>query len=139
MNEKTKTGLEILEAALLLGILGDVLLRETLWGLNVLLFIGALVAAMVMLTLRRRSEFLTAPTIALHTALIFFAAMFVWRDSMELKVFDTFVVITILGLLILARAENKRQNGGRSSSFLRAFLVWNQRGIRTVFPFSNRY
>ncbi len=56
MNEKTKTGLEILEAALLLGILGDALLRVTPWGLNVFLWIGALVAAMIMLTLRRRSE-----------------------------------------------------------------------------------
>ena len=54
MNERTKTGLEILEAAVLLGILGDVLLRETPFGLNVLLFVGALGAALVMLTLRRR-------------------------------------------------------------------------------------
>ena len=68
MNEKTKTGLEILEAAALLGILGDVLLRETPFGLNVLLFVAALVAALVMLTLRRRSEFLSKQTIALHGA-----------------------------------------------------------------------
>ena len=84
MNEKTKTGLEILEAALLLGILGDVLLRETPWGLNVFLWVGALIAAMLMLALRRRSERLTGQTIALHAALIFFAAMFVWRDSVQL-------------------------------------------------------
>ncbi|MCY7376095.1 MAG: DUF4173 domain-containing protein [Pyrinomonadaceae bacterium] len=102
MNEKTKTGLEILEAAVLLGILGDVLLRETPWGLNVLLFVGALVAAMVMLTLRRRSKLLNAPTIALHAALVFFAAMFVWRDSMELRIFDTLAVLTMLALLTLS-------------------------------------
>ncbi len=101
MNEKTKTGLEILEAAILLGVLGDVLLRETPWGLNVLLFVGALVAALVMLTLRRRSENLNAPTIALHVALVFFAAMFVWRDSAELKFFDTLAILAILALLTL--------------------------------------
>ena len=37
MNERTKLGLEILEAAVLLGILGDVLLRASSWGLNILL------------------------------------------------------------------------------------------------------
>jgi hypothetical protein len=132
MNEKTKTGLEILEAALLLGILGDVLLRETPWGLNVLLFVGALVAAMVMLTLRRRSEFLTAPIIALHAALIFFAAMFVWRDSAELKVFDAFAVITILGLLTLPVLKIKVKTAGVIHYFYAAF--WS--GISAAFaPF----
>jgi len=38
MNTKTKTGLEILQIAIGLGILGDVLLRQKPWGLNVLLF-----------------------------------------------------------------------------------------------------
>jgi len=95
MNERTKTGLEILQAAVLLGILGDVLLRATPWGLNVFLFIGALAAAMLMLVLRRKREFWNKQTMLLHGALIFFAAMFVWRDSMELKVFDTFAILTI--------------------------------------------
>ena len=132
MNEKTKTGLEILEAAVLLGILGDVLLRETPWGLNVLLFVGALVAAMVMLILRRRSEFLNAPTIALHAALIFFAAMFVWRDSMELKIFDTFAVLTILGLLTLPVLKINVRTAGVIHYFYAAF--WS--GINAAFaPF----
>lgn len=56
MNDKTRTGLEILQSAVLLGILGDVLLRATPWGINVFLFIGALVAAMTMLFLRRKQE-----------------------------------------------------------------------------------
>lgn len=101
MNEKTKIGLEILEAAVLLGVLGDVLLRETPWGLNVMLFVGALVAAMIMLTLRRRREFFDKQTVCLHGALIFFAAMFVWRDSMELKIFNALAILTILTLLTL--------------------------------------
>ena len=101
MNEKTKTGLVILEAAVLMGILGDALLRITPWGLNVFLWIGALAAAMIMLTLRQRSEFLNAQTISLHAALIFFAAMFLWRDSTELKVLNTFSILTILAILTL--------------------------------------
>jgi hypothetical protein len=37
----------------------------------------------------------------LHGALIFIAAMFVWRDSAELKIFDALAVLTILAVLIL--------------------------------------
>lgn len=112
MNEKTKTGLEILEAALLLGILGDVLLRETPWGLNVFLWIGALVAAMLMLTLRRRSEHLNVQTVALHIALVFFAAMFVWRDSIELKLLNALAILTILSLLTLPALKIKSNVAG---------------------------
>ena len=112
MNEKTKTGLEILQAAVLLGVLGDVLLRQTPWGLNVLLFAGALVAAFVMLVLRRRQEFWNKQTIALNGALIFFAAMFVWRDSQELKIFDTLAILTILAILTLPVLKIKPQIAG---------------------------
>ena len=52
MNERTKSGLEILQVAAVLGMLGDVLLRGTPWGLNVLLFNLAFAAGMLML-LRR--------------------------------------------------------------------------------------
>jgi len=132
MNDKTKTGLEILEAALLLGVLGDALLRETPWGLNVFLWIGALVAAMLMLTLRRRSEFLNKHTIALHAALVFFAAMFVWRDSMELKLLNTLMVLTILSLLTLPALKIKTQIAGIFHYFYAA--IWS--GLSTAFaPF----
>ncbi len=112
MNERTKTGLEILQAAVLLGVLGDVLLRQMPWGLNVLLFIGALVAAMTMLILRRKREFWNGQTIALNVALVFFAAMFVWRDSMELKTFDTLAILTILAILTLPTLKIKTQIAG---------------------------
>ncbi|MEK7723524.1 MAG: hypothetical protein AAB336_04180, partial [Acidobacteriota bacterium] len=70
MSERTKLGLEILEAAVLLGILGDALLRATPWGLNVLLFILALVAGMIALIYRRKKEFWSFQTLSLHGALI---------------------------------------------------------------------
>ena len=44
MSNRTKLGLNILGAALLLGVLGDALLRETPWGLNVPLWTGAAAA-----------------------------------------------------------------------------------------------
>ncbi len=132
MNERTKTGLEILQAAVLLGVLGDVLLRTTPWGLNVLLFIGALTAAFVMLILRRKREFWNAPTIALNIALVFFAAMFVWRDSMELKTFDTLAILTILAILTLPALKIKTQIAGVFHYFIG--FVWS--GISAGFgPF----
>ena len=123
MNEKTKTGLEILEAALLVGILGDVLLRATPWGLNVFLWIGALVAAMIMLTLRRRNELLNKQTVALHGALVFFAAMFLWRDSIQLKIFNTLAILAILSLLMLPALKIKTQIAGIVHYFIAA--VWS--------------
>ncbi len=123
MNERTKTGLEILEAALLLGILGDVLLRETPWGLNVLLWVGALVAAMLMLRMRRQRGQLTAQTICLHFALIFFAAMFVWRDSIELKILNTLAILTILSLLTLPALKIKANICRNRALHFRRILV----------------
>lgn len=112
MNEKTKTGLEIVQAAVLLGVLGDVLLRATPWGLNVFLFVGAFAAAMVILVLRRKSEFLNRQTMLLQTALVFFAAMFVWRDSFELKIYDTLAILTILAVLSLPPLKIKTHLAG---------------------------
>lgn len=101
MNARTKTGLQILEAALLLGLLGDALLRQTPWGLNVLLWTGALVAAMTLLTVRRASELWTRESIALHAALIVFAGFVAWRDSMMLQTLDVLIILTILAVLSL--------------------------------------
>jgi hypothetical protein len=101
MNERTKTGLEILQVALALGILGDIFLRSTPWGLNVLLFNLAFAAGMIVLLRRRAPEYLTGQTIALLGALIFFASMFVWRDSIELRIADTFAILTILSVLFV--------------------------------------
>ncbi|MBA2735270.1 MAG: DUF4173 domain-containing protein [Pyrinomonadaceae bacterium] len=132
MNERTKTGLEILQAAVLLGILGDVLLRATPWGLNVFLFIGALAAAMLMLVRRRKREVWNKQTMLLHGALIFFAAMFVWRDSAELKIFDTLAILTILAVLTLPALRIKTRVAGVFHYFIG--FIWS--GISAAFaPF----
>ncbi|MGC2234559.1 MAG: DUF4173 domain-containing protein [Pyrinomonadaceae bacterium] len=132
MKERTKIGLEILQAAILLGVLGDVLLRATPWGLNVFLFIGAFVAAMSMLVLRRRSEFWNKQSIPLHGALVFFGAMFVWRDSIELRIFDALAILTTLAILALPALQIKIPLAGIFHYILGFF--WS--GINAVFtPF----
>ncbi len=96
----------------MLGVLGDVLLRQTPWGLNVLLFVSALVAAFVMLILHRKREFWNVQTALLNSALVFFAAMFVWRDSIELQIFDGLAILTILAILTLPALKIKTQIAG---------------------------
>lgn len=112
MTDRTKTGLEILQASLLVGILGNVLLRETPWGLNAFLFVAVFVAAMVMIVVRRRPELLTGQNIALTGGMVFFAAMFLWRDSIELKTVDTFAIIILMGMLMLSSLKVKARIGG---------------------------
>lgn len=101
MNVRTKSGFEILQIALVIGILGDLLLRAAPWGLNVLLFNALFGAAVVALLRRHAPERLTGQTYALIGAQIFFASMFVWRDAIELRVADTFAIIAILGVMFL--------------------------------------
>lgn len=121
MNAKTKTGLQILEAAILLGLLGDALLRATPWGLNVLLWVGALVAVMATLVLRRRRELWTRETAALHAALIVFAAFVAWRDSTTLQVLDVLIILTILAVLSLPALNIKPAATGFLQYFVGAF------------------
>jgi len=112
MNERTKTGLEILQVAVGLGVLGDVLLRQTPWGLNVLLFNLAFAAGLLLLLRRHAPERLTGQTYALLGALVFFASMFVWRDAIELRVADTFAIVAILGVLFLPTLKISAKVGG---------------------------
>jgi hypothetical protein len=112
MNDRTKTGLLILEVAAILGILGDILLRQTPWGLNAFLFNLAFVAGTVMLLLRRNHELLTAQAVALLSAQLFFAAMFVLRDSIELRTADTFAIVAILSVLFVPRMKIAASTAG---------------------------
>ncbi len=112
MNERTKTGLQIIQVAIAIGVIGDILLRVTPWGLNVLLFNVVFAAAMIMLLRRRAPEYLTRQTIALFGAQIFFASMFAWRDSIELRVADAFAILAILSVLFLPRMNVTTQIAG---------------------------
>ncbi len=101
MNEKTKRGLEVVEAALLLGILGDALLRATPWGLNVTLWTGALALALLALLLRGRSKALAGEGRWLLLPLAFFSAGFAWRDSLTLQTLDALGLVVIFSLIAL--------------------------------------
>lgn len=129
MTDRTKTGLEILKVAAILGVLGNVLLRQTPWGLNAFLFVGIFIAALVMLMRRRRPELLTTNTIALAAAMIFFGSMFLIRDSIELRIYDTFAILVIMGILLLANFDVKAHVAG-TFHYIAGF-VWS--GLTSVF------
>ena len=129
MNIRTKTGLEILQAAGLIGVLGNVLLRQTPWGLNAFLFVSIFVAGLLMLMWRRRPDLLTKNTIALAGAMVFFASMFLIRDSIELRVYDTFAILIIMGVILLENFGVKAHIAG-AFHFVCGF-IWS--GITSVF------
>ncbi len=92
-TSRTKMGLEILATGLVLGVLGDVLLRAMPWGLNVTLCTVALAAAATLLVRRHSiTPGPDAPWIALTVVLL--GAAFMRRDSEALAQFD------VIGLLI---------------------------------------
>ncbi len=102
MKERTKKGIEIIITAGLVGVLGNLLLRQTPWGLNVTLFVAAFIAGVVVLTKRFRPELLTLRTGALLGAMMFFGSMYALRDAVEIKVMDMFAMIVIMGVLALS-------------------------------------
>jgi hypothetical protein len=107
MKERTKLGLRVLEAALLLGLLGDALLRATPWGINLMLWVAALMAAVVALLARWRRGVLTAEGRWLLLPVIFFATGFAWRDSLTLQSLDLLALLVALSLVTL-RARTGR-------------------------------
>src|SRR5918992_4776786 len=80
MDERTKLGLGVLGTALVLGSLGDWLLRATPWGVNVLLWVAVLAGAAVALSRWRRLEVAGEGRWLVPVAVLFAAAV-AWRDS----------------------------------------------------------
>jgi Domain of unknown function (DUF4173) len=100
MTDRTKLGIAVLVAASALGVLGDLLLRSWPWGLNLFIWIAALVASVVLLARRRRvavngsGRWLLAPV-------LLFAATFAWRDSPVLNALGLIALCLSLALTLL--------------------------------------
>ncbi len=111
MNPTSRLGVSILGAGLALGVLGDLLLRATPWGVNVALWIAPLLTTLIVLALRQRvalaggGRWLIAPA-------LFFAAAFAWRDSATLNFLNATALLIALALLALrARSGQVRFAG----------------------------
>jgi hypothetical protein len=102
MTEKTRLGLDVLWAGLLLGVLGDVLLRAEPWGLNVLLWVAALAAAVAALVRRKGAGAGAAHDGRwLLPCALCLAAGFAWRDSLTLRALDAALILVLLALNFL--------------------------------------
>lgn len=105
MSDKTNLGVRILAAALMLGVLGDALLRAGPWGINASLWVTALAATIVAVDWPQRA--LAGGGRWLLPLVMFFAAAFAWRDSPPLKMLNVLALLVALSLVIL-RAQGSR-------------------------------
>lgn len=104
--------MEILQASIILGVSGNLLIRGIEPGINILLWIALLAAAMTALGLRKSKELWNPQTISVLAALLFFASMFAFRDSFELLFLDSFAVLGLLAIIILPAQKIKVQAAG---------------------------
>ena len=108
--------------AVLLGILGDALLRATPWGLNVPIWIGVAAAGGWALapnpgSSAEGSEGAGAGVRAPLWVALFFACCLAWRDSFFLAFWNT-VAILVAGSLIALRSQGLRLRTGRIYDFV---------------------
>jgi hypothetical protein len=102
-DERRRLAARVLADSLLLGIVGDALLRTQFWGANMTLWSIAIVVALVTLA-RRRYD--TIPTDArwLMMPAVAIALMFTWRDADSLAAYNTLAVAGTIALLASAVA-----------------------------------
>lgn len=121
MTEPMRNSLRVAGGALALGVLGDAFLRATPWGLNALVWVAALAAA-IWLGPRSANSLMarrwTAP-------LILFAAFFALRDSTTLKLLDGLAIVSILSLAAIREL--------RSAGFLDYLIAAAKSGFDVVF------
>jgi hypothetical protein len=103
-EDRARLAARTLADALLLGIVGDAILRVPTWGANMTVWSIAIVAAMVTLARRRYeavpgdARWLLAPALAL-------SVLFAWRNSEYLVVYNTFAFFGTLALLATAISQ----------------------------------
>src|SRR5690348_5798199 len=107
-EERRTLAARALGDALLLGVVGDALLRVPHWGTNLTLWSLAIILAMVTLVRRRRdgvpadARWLLIPAIAI-------GLMFSWRDDDSLAAYNTLALIGTIALLAAASASEARR------------------------------
>ncbi len=113
MSQTSKTALAILFSSLILGVLGDGLLRAVPWGINVVIWVGA-IASSIIAIMRWRALPLTGGGRWLIVPAIVFATTFAWRDSVTLQLCNLLAVWIALGLV----AHRSRRGQVRVSGVL---------------------
>lgn len=102
MNERTATGLRIIQAALIVGVAGDMLLGQAN-GLGINLGFWVLVLVAAAWTLERvggASKLSTLTRRWLLPSALFFAALVAWRASGVLRALDVLIVAMLLAFVV---------------------------------------
>lgn len=132
MNDRMKHGFGILGLALLLGLLGDLLLRATPWGVNIFFWAIALLLSVILLIHRWRVE-LAGDVLRFALPVVFFAFGFVWRDSLTLKALDALALLVILSLFTMrSQAIQLRLSG--LVRYLEGFVLTGINLAAGIFP-----
>ncbi|MGE0826013.1 MAG: DUF4153 domain-containing protein [Candidatus Binatia bacterium] len=100
VSERARLGFGVVMGALILGVLGDGLLRTTPWGVNVPIWIVALGAVVIWLV-RWQHIVLEGQGRWLACLVPVFAMVFAWRDSLTLQLLNGGGLITVLALSVL--------------------------------------
>jgi hypothetical protein len=110
MGDRTRLGLGLLAAALVLGLLGDELLRATPPGINVFLWVIALAVTLALLARWQRVP-LTGGRRWMLPPLVLFAALPAWRDSPALVSLDLLAIVAALALGALRTSKPVHRAG----------------------------
>ncbi|MGH2921694.1 MAG: DUF4173 domain-containing protein [Gaiellaceae bacterium] len=141
MSDRTRLGFGLLGAALVLGVLGDELLRATPIGINLFLWVAALSVTLVLLARWRRSP-LTGGRRWMLPALLLFAALPAWRDSNWLLGLDLLAIAAALALGALRTRKPVHRAGladyvvglgsagaavsGRAATLMQSDIEWRE-------------
>src|SRR5262245_17031971 len=106
MTNNTRMGFSLMVAAFVIGALGDALLRATPWGLNLFVWIAALIASVTVVLILNRVEF-GAGNKWLVIPLLFFAAAIAWRDSAVLKALNLIGIVITLAMILMRSQAGK--------------------------------
>jgi hypothetical protein len=111
MLSKARLELSVLGTALVMGILADALLRAVPWGLNLLIWMAALCAA-ITFHARWREKALSGGGQWLLVVVVLFALGLVWHDSPALKILSLLAALTALSLVMLQAQGGRVRFGG---------------------------
>ena len=117
MDDRTKLGLGLLLTALVAGLLGDVLLRETPWGINVLIWVTALTIGAIVLT-RFGGIAATGEGRWFVPVAVLFAAGFAWRDSPAVAALNLLALLVAAGLAVWRGRSGALRRAGISEYLL---------------------
>ena len=125
LSEKSQSGLVLLGAALILGILGDGLLRTPAWGINVGLWVSFLFFATGALVYWRKLPVVGEGRWLLGPA-VFLALTFAWRDSLTLQCINGLALLVTLALMARHTLAGQLRRVGISDYVYQVTQAWGQ-------------